>query len=94
MNSKFNKTGAKWNNIFKGKYNNAKCNSIEFTWTNTILSKMLQLCCGENPLVKYHCYCCNRHKRPNNLNNNSFSWKDNNGVELDNYLLTRASGKA
>ena len=39
---KCNKTGADWNNIFKGKYNNAKCNRIEITWTNTILSNMLQ----------------------------------------------------
>ena len=28
------------------------------------------------------------------LLNNNFSWKDNKGFELDNYLLTRASGEA
>ena len=44
LNSKCNKTGANWNNIFEGKYNNAKCNSIEITWTNSILSNMLQRC--------------------------------------------------
>ena len=37
------------------------------------------LCCGENPLVKHHFYCCTRHKRPNYFNS---------------IILTLASGKA
>ena len=82
--------------FFKGKYNNAKCNSSEITWTNTVFVKNIATCAALKPSRETSLLLLQSSQKAKliKLLNNNFSWKDNKGVELDNYLLTRESGEA
>ena len=67
--------------------------ALKLLGQNIILSKMLQRCAALKTLSWNITLLLHSLQGQITLLNNNFSWKDNKGVELDNYLLTLASGE-